>query len=153
MTPSGEVRKIWAAGGVVYRRQGDSGLEVVLVARPRERLWALPKGKPNDGESIEETALREVGEETGLEVAIADGGRIGSIQYSYSHGSDGVRIEKVVHHYLMQPQGGDFSLHDGEYDLVEWFDAHEACKRMTFANERSIVERAIEALIGTGGAS
>ena len=152
MSSSGGVREIWAAGGVVYRRNGGASLEVVLVGRRGDRLWALPKGKPEHGETAEETALREVSEETGLLVAIDDGGPIGSIRYSYRLAKRDVRVDKTVHHYLMQPRGGDFSRHDGEYDLVQWFDAHEACKRMTFPNERSIVERAIEALAGTGAA-
>ena len=50
----------------------------------------------------------------------------------------------------MQPIGGDIDGHDAEHDLVEWYDAHEACKRMTYANERAIVERAIEALCADG---
>ena len=145
-------REIWAAGGVVYRRNGDARIEVVLVARPRERLWALPKGKPERGESVEQTALREVSEETGLEVAIDEGGPLGSIRYSYRLPDKDVRIEKIVHHYLMQPRGGDLGRHDGEYDLAQWYDAHDACKRMTFPNERAIVERAIEALVDTGAA-
>ena len=142
------VREIWSAGGVVYRRAGDSGLEVVLVARPRERLWALPKGKPDPGESVEQTALREVSEETGLQVAIDGSEPIGSIRYTYEVPGRPGRVHKVVYHYLMQPTGGDLEQHDDEYDLVEWYDAHEACKRMTYSNERAIVERAIEALNG-----
>lgn len=143
-------REIWAAGGVVYRRGGDSGLEVVLVARPGERLWALPKGKPEPGESIEQTALREVSEETGLRVAIDGDEPLGSIRYTFEVPGRPGRVYKVVYHYLMQPTAGDLEGHDGEYDLVEWYDAHEACKRMTYPNERSIVEQAIEVLAGEG---
>lgn len=144
------VREIWSAGGVVYRRGGPSGLEIVLVARPRERLWALPKGKPEPGESVAQTALREVAEETGLRVAIDGSEPLGTIRYSYAAPDEGGRVDKVVHHYLMRPVGGDLGGHDEEYDLVAWYDAHEACKRMTHANERAIAERAIEALCGEG---
>ena len=52
-------------------------------------------------------------EETGLEVAIDDGGPLGSIRYSYRLPGEDVRIDKVVHHYLMQPCGGDLSRHVG----------------------------------------
>ncbi len=148
MSTDGEVREIWSAGGVVYRRAGDSGLEVVLVARPGERLWALPKGKPEQGESVEQTAVREVSEETGLQVALDGSEPIGSIRYTYEVPGRPGRVYKVVHHYLMRPTGGDLDRHDAEYDLVEWYDAHEACKRMTYPNERAIVERAIETLAG-----
>ena len=139
-------RDVWAAGGVVYRRV-EGRIEVVLVARTDEGLWALPKGKPHAGESVEETALREVAEETGLEVIIdannGDDGRIGTISYRYGGVSDGVpRVRKEVHHFLMRALGGDFAHHDAEHDLVDWYDIHEATKRMTYSNERSIVERA-----------
>lgn len=152
MSPEPAVRRVWAAGGVVHRRR-DSRIEVVLVARPRERLWALPKGKPEAGETITQTALREVAEETGLDVDLDGLEPIGSIRYSYFLGEEGVRVDKIVHHFLMQPRGGDVASHDHEYDLGDWYDAHEACRRMTFPNERAIVEHALEALAGSGAAT
>ena len=51
-------------------------------------------------------------------------------------------VQKVVHHFLFEPVGGDVTLHDHEYDVVDWVDIHEAPARMTYANERSVVERA-----------
>jgi 8-oxo-dGTP pyrophosphatase MutT (NUDIX family) len=127
----------------VYRRNGD-GIEIVLVARPNHQLWALPKGTPKPGETLEETAIREVSEETGLEVRIVR--EIGSIRYWYAIASERVRVHKVVHHYLLEPTGGDVSLHDHEYDVVDWFDIREALARMSYQNECAIVEQA-EALI------
>ncbi|MBM4415309.1 MAG: NUDIX domain-containing protein [Chloroflexi bacterium] len=133
------VRAATSAGGVVYRWRG-ARVEVVLVGRAAQGLCALPKGTPEPGEAIEQTARREVREETGLEVAIA--ARIGSIRYWFALPHEGVRVRKVVHHFLMQPVGGDIALHDGEYDQVTWVDIREAAVRMSYANERSIVERA-----------
>jgi 8-oxo-dGTP pyrophosphatase MutT (NUDIX family) len=128
-----------SAGGVVYRvREGH--IEVVLVARPQQGLWALPKGTPEPGESVEQTALREVSEETGLQVAIVQD--IGAIHYRYTLPFENVLVSKAVHHYLMEPTGGDVRLHDHEYDVVDWVDIHEATTRMSYANERSIVEKA-----------
>ena len=137
-------RRAEAAGGVVYR--SCNGLvEVVLVGRPRSNFWALPKGRPEPGETMEQTACREVSEETGLAVEIvAD---VGSDRYSFSDPRDRVRIDKVVHHYLMVPRGGDLGQHDGEYDVASWFDIHEAGRRLTFPSQRAILERAGE-LIG-----
>ena len=144
-------RRVWSAGGVVWRR-ARGRVEIVLVSRPAEGLWALPKGKPHGGESVEQTALREVAEETGLEVAIDEGasagGRIGTIRYVYGGGGEPERVHKEVHHFLMRARGGDVSRHDAEHDLVAWYDIHEAAERMTYANERAIVERAQAALAG-----
>jgi len=134
-----QVRGAVSAGGVVYRVR-DGRPEIVLVARPVTNLWALPKGTPNPGETLEQTALREVSEETGLEVEIVE--PISEIAYSF-HVTDGrVRIDKVVHHFLMTATGGDVSRHDHEYDLVGWYGLTEALRLMTYDNERTVVERA-----------
>ena len=50
-------------------------------------------------------------------------------------------MHKVVHHFLMQARGGDTSDHDAEHDLVAWYDIHEAAERMTYPNERAILEQ------------
>ncbi|MFN8639038.1 MAG: NUDIX domain-containing protein [Dehalococcoidia bacterium] len=71
MPRSPHVREAVSAGGVVYRIRDGRG-EIVLVARPGTNLFALPKGTPEGGESLEETAVREVCEETGLEVEIVE---------------------------------------------------------------------------------
>ena len=64
-------------------------------------------------ETLEETALREVQEETGLEPVIEE--RIRSIDYWFSSKDDDVRYHKTVHFYLMRAIGGDTSLHDPEF--------------------------------------
>lgn len=123
---------------MVYR-PGREGIEVVLCGRTREELWALPKGTPEDGEEIEHTALREVREETGLQVDIL--GNVGTIRYRFT-GPDGTRYDKRVVHHLMVPTGGSLAHHDGEYDDVRWVPVEEALRLMTYPNERDIVRRA-----------
>lgn len=134
-----QIREAVSAGGVVYRvREGRP--EIVLVARPATNLWALPKGTPEPGETLAETAVREVSEETGLVVKIVE--PIAEIAYSF-HVTDGrVRVDKIVHHFLMTVLGGDLNLHDHEYDLVGWYGINEALRLMTYDNERTVVERA-----------
>ena len=135
-----------SAGGVVYRKIGEGPMEVVLCGRHRPHQWALPKGTPDEGETIEETALREVREETGLEVRIV--GDLGHIEYSFSR--NGVRNNKRVYHYLMEPVGGKFENHDPEFDVVEWFPEAEALNVITYENEAVVVERARRAILGDG---
>ena len=105
-------------------------------------LWALPKGTPDSGETLEETALRETREETGLDVEIE--ATISSIRYFFVRGS--TRFHKTVHFFLMRPIGGALELHDQEFDEVRWATIPEALALLTHATERSIVERA-QALI------
>jgi 8-oxo-dGTP pyrophosphatase MutT (NUDIX family) len=139
VSESQTVRDAVSAGGVVYRHR-DGRVEVVLVAHPSTDGWVLPKGRPEPGETIEQTALREVTEETGLEVEIV--AEVGADHYSFAVPEERVRINKVVHHYLMEPRGGDFSLHDGEHEDVGWFDINEAFRVLTFDSQRDIMEQA-----------
>jgi 8-oxo-dGTP pyrophosphatase MutT (NUDIX family) len=117
-------------------------VEVVLVGRSRAGIWALPKGTPQAGETIEQVAMREVQEETGLQVRLIS--YVGCISYSFVHNQ--VRYQKQVRHFLFEGIGGDTSLHDHEYDRVEWFPVEEASRRMTYQNEVYILEQAIDVL-------
>ena len=96
-----------SAGGIVVRY--ESGRPWLVVGRRRRerdgRTWTLPKGTPEPGESREQTALREVDEETGLEVRITS--RCESIEYNFVQA--GTRIHKTVHYFLMEPIGGDLA--------------------------------------------
>lgn len=138
-TSSASPRQLVSAGGVVYR-QRDGRTEILLCGRPG--LWGLPKGAPEAEESLTETAQREVREETGLEVKV--GQKIGTIAYNFLR--NGVLYHKTVHHYLMRPQGGSLEQHDPEYEVVQWFSAEEACRTLTYPNEREIVCQALSML-------
>jgi 8-oxo-dGTP pyrophosphatase MutT (NUDIX family) len=133
------VRDAVAAGGVVLRKN-DGGLEVVIAGRASDGMWVFPKGTPDEEETIEETALREVAEETGLAVRIL--ASIGSTDYWFA--SRGVRYHKVVHFFLMEPTGGDVAAHDQEYDLVRWAPVDEARRLLSFDNYRDLLQRAID---------
>ena len=106
--------------------------------------WTLPKGTPDPGETREETALREVREETGLEVRISR--PLDSIEYWFVQG--GTRIHKTVHYYLMDPGGGDLSEHDHEFEQVRWVTFAEAGSMLTFETERALVARAADEIAG-----
>ena len=123
-------------------RDDGNGREVLLCGRSSDRLWALPKGTPEPDETIEQTALREVREETGVEVA--PDGVIGEVKYWFSRPQDGVRYYKTVHHFLLRPVGGDPSLHDHEFDEVRWFSVQEALRLLTYRNEAKILRQAVE---------
>jgi 8-oxo-dGTP pyrophosphatase MutT (NUDIX family) len=136
-----------SAGGIVIR-YASSQPWLVVGSRRRERdgrTWTLPKGTPNPGESREETAIREVAEETGLEVRIT--GPLDTIEYWFVQ--SGTRIHKSVHYYLMEPIGGDLANHDHEFEEVRWIPFDAAPTMLTFETERALVARAAE-LIADG---
>ena len=91
--------------------------------------------------------MREVTEETGLEVAIEES--LPSIQYWFRVGD--IRNHKTVHFYLMRAVGGSIEDHDPEFDMVRWFKAEDANKAITFKNEASVVVKAIDILADRSG--
>ena len=136
----GRVRNAVAAGGVVVRER-EGKREVVLTGRHSDGTWVFPKGTPDKGEEIEDTALREVEEETGLKVRIL--APIGTTDYWFA--APGERVHKLVHFFLMEPTGGDVSRHDHEYDEVRWVPADEARRLLSFDTYRDILDRALAA--------
>jgi 8-oxo-dGTP pyrophosphatase MutT (NUDIX family) len=152
--------RAYSAGGVVFREvppaafaeqvavkepavpiQGEHFLdlvEVVLVGRSHSGIWALPKGTPRSGETIEQVAVREVQEETGLQVQLIT--YIGTVSYTFMRNQ--VRYFKQVRHFLFEAIGGDIALHDAEYDRVAWYPLPEALRLMTYPNEATILSHA-----------
>ncbi len=134
-----------SAGGVVYSVL-DGEIRTVLCGRRDPLRWSLPKGTPDEGESLEETALREVREETGLEVAIE--APIGDISYWFVTPDDRVQCNKTVHFYLMAHKGGATDHHDPEFDEVRWFPSEEAVRSLAYANEARVMEKALAMIRG-----
>jgi 8-oxo-dGTP pyrophosphatase MutT (NUDIX family) len=133
-------KQAFSAGGIVLRHGAEP--QLLLGRRRRDRdgtTWSLPKGTPDGDETPEETALREVREETGLEVRIL--GSVGSIRYRFIR--DGRRIDKTVQYFLMEVAGGDLADHDHEFEEVRWFGLGEAEAVMSFSTERDILARAL----------
>ncbi len=130
-----------SAGGVVWRERdsyaGAGDVEIVLVQTPARR-WSLPKGTPENGEKLDEAALREVSEETGLQVELDE--KIGVMRYSF--GGEEARIDKAVHFWLMQATGGSFEHHDDEHIDVRWVGLGDAMRMVSYRNTASLLEDA-----------
>ena len=148
------VRSETSAGGFVYRGSGARCM-VLLGGRrrsPNRRLtWGLPKGHVEAGETLAETAIREVREETGVDAAIER--VLGDIRYEFTKrpgADDAVRIRKRVRYYLMRRTGGRLADRDDELDTVRWVSLADAPKMLTFANERRIARLAV-GLLRSGG--
>ena len=139
------VEEHFSAGGVVYRRR-NGGYDVALCGRDRPAAWCLPKGTPDPGESPEETAVREVREETGLETDLESD--LGQIEYWFM--TSGARVHKRVQFYLMKAVGGSTDDHDPEFDRVSWFESDEALRSLTHDNEVDVVGRALQRLRDRG---
>ena len=140
------VKDALSAGGVIWRRDLAGMVEVALCGQTTRRTWALPKGAPNPGESLEQTAIREAQEETGLAVAL--GARLHTIDYWFT--IEGARYHKFVHYWLMRAVGGDVSGHDKEFDEVAWFPSGEALGLVSYASERAVLKLALAAIESAG---
>lgn len=128
-----------SAGGVIYKKE-DGKVEIVLTSHDERKVWNLPKGLVEEGEGLEETALREVNEETGLTGEIV--GKIGKIDYWFYWKPKSTRYHKFVHFYLVKHTGGNISKHDWEVTEARWFPVDEAIEKLSYKNEKAVVEKA-----------
>ena len=139
--PIRETRTEVSAGGVVYRRTDDGKIEILLAARRTRKgeiAWGLAKGGIEEGETIEEAAVREVREETGIEAVIEE--TLGETRYFYVW--EEVRIRKTVHFFLMRAIGGNVEDRDDEMEEIRWFPLPRALKRAAYRGEREVLQRA-----------
>ena len=138
------VHETSAGGLVVDGLDGPRGSQVAaLIGRIDRRgrmLWSLPKGHIEMGETAEQTAMREVAEETGIRGDVL--ASLGSIDYWFV--TEGRRVHKTVHHYLLRFLGGELSDHDLEVSEVAWVPLEELPSRLAYADERRLAEVAGE---------
>ncbi len=131
---------VLAAGGVVWRRDGDGRVEVVLIHRARYGDWSLPKGKLDPGETDEQAARREVTEETTLVTEL--GPELPSTTYLDRSGK-----HKRVRYWAMTVTAGE-PRGSHEVDQAEWVPMEEAAARLTYPHDVEVL-RALIAVIGS----
>jgi 8-oxo-dGTP pyrophosphatase MutT (NUDIX family) len=143
------VRREFSAGGVLVRRL--RGRWMVAAIRPAGRphgLWALPKGQIDQGESGEETALREVAEETGARGRSL--GKLGDVRYWFNW--EGERVFKVVSFFLVRYESGKLGEipDDFRHEVAEvrWLPLVDAPRLLAYQGERRMAEKALAVLAG-----
>lgn len=126
-------------------KPGDEGHDVVIIRTTNLKgaeVWTLPKGTPEEGETPETTALREVLEETGIEAEIIE--PLEDITYWFVAAAEQARYKKTVHYFLMRATGGDPSRHDGEVEEVRFVPVEEAPRLVTYPSDRKVLKRLVE---------
>ena len=146
------MKREFSAGGVLVRRL--RGRWMVAAIRPAGKpagLWALPKGRIDEGESGEATALREVAEETGAHGRSL--GKLGDVKYVYTwppKPAEGERIFKVVSFFLVRYQGGRLGdvpeAFRHEVAEVRWLPLEEAPRLLAYGGEKDMARKAWERL-------
>ena len=137
----------FSAGGVLVRT--IRGRPMVAAIRPngRDRVWALPKGRIDQGETAADTAVREVREETGVEGRVVE--KLGDVRYVYTASwKGGARIFKVVSFFLLRAGRGRIGeiAEEMRIEVAEarWLPLDEAPQLLTYGGEREMAARALE---------
>lgn len=136
---------VLAAGGVVLHAL-DGVAHVLVIHRPAYEDWSLPKGHVDAGESLEDTAAREVAEETGVTAHVVR--PAGTTEHEVER--EGLRATKRVHWYVMEPAGASHvdpssRAPDAEVDRAAWWPVDVALTDLTHAGERELLARTVGA--------
>lgn len=129
----------FSAGGIVYKKNG--GNKILVAKHSQHHAWVFPKGLIGDkqkGEKKEETAVREVKEETGIDAEIEK--ELTPVEYWYQW--EGEKRKKTVYYYIMKFVGGDTKDHDHEMEEVEWIDYNDVSNRLSYPSDKKVWEEA-----------
>jgi len=148
----------FSAGGVVVRRIGGvwqmaaiepagKGPQTRPGRRPTNGVLALPKGLVDKGEKPEQTAVREVHEETGVKATLV--GKLGDIKYTYVRSwGDGEKVFKIVSFYLLKYSSGEIGdispAMRQEVSRAQWIPLADAAKLLSYKGERDMAAKALE---------
>ena len=135
----------FSAGGIVFKKEKDK-VFVLVSQHSGHHGWVFPKGFIGDhikNESREETAVREVTEETGA---------IGKIlkpltPITFWYEMDDEKHEKIVYYFLMEYLSGDITKHDWEMENVEWLPKDKVEERLTYPSDKTVWHEAEKFLI------
>jgi 8-oxo-dGTP pyrophosphatase MutT (NUDIX family) len=143
------VQREFSAGGVLIRTIRGRAHVAAIRPRGRERVWALPKGRIDPGETAVETAVREVHEETGVEGHLVE--KLGDVRYTYTarwEGASGERIFKVVSFFLLRAGRGRIGAIEDAMQIevaeARWLPLEEAPRLLSYDGERKMAAKALE---------
>lgn len=130
------MRREFSAGGIVF----NNG-KVLLTKHSQNKHWSFPKGLLDHPEqTTEESALREVKEEGGVEAEILS--KVGYSKYVYTF--NGEKIFKIVTYFLMKYISGDPKDHDWEVEEAGWYTPEDALKQLSFSQDKVLLKKALE---------
>lgn len=129
----------FSAGGIVIKDGQVLLIKNAAMRDPKKAYWGFPKGHINPGEKSGEAALREIKEETGIEVEIVK--KLGDSRYIFT--KDGEKIFKVVVYFLLRYVSGEPKPQDLEVLEVKWVDPKEALEILSFKKDIEFLQQAL----------
>ncbi len=121
-----------SCGGIIF--DGDN----VLLVQQLEGHWGFPKGHVEGNETEAETAIREIKEETNLDVKINE-------KYRYvEHYSPKEDVEKDVVYFIAEKIGGDIKAQEEEVQTIKWLKCEEAMELITYDNSKEVLAKAMK---------
>ena len=133
-----------SAGGFVLASDGSPRVALIGRLTKRGRLeWCVPKGHPEGEETLEQAAMREVFEETGIQGEVIE--PLGSIDYEFYNPEK--HIAKTVHHFLLRQTSGELTVEgDPNQEAVEtrWFEISELHSVLAHENEKRMARGVVE---------
>ncbi|MBQ7959429.1 MAG: NUDIX domain-containing protein [Oscillospiraceae bacterium] len=124
-----------SCGAIVYRKfHGNT--EILLIKHVNSGHWSFPKGHVEEGETEEETALREVKEETGIDILVDTSFRE-TVQYYPRKDT-----QKIVVYFLGKARNYDFVPQEEEIAAIKWVEIGNAAAMLTYENDKTIVAKA-----------
>jgi 8-oxo-dGTP pyrophosphatase MutT (NUDIX family) len=135
----------FSAGGILVKRlKGRPHLAAIRPQGKREGIWALPKGNIDPGEKPDQTALREVREETGVDGKLVE--KLGDVKYTYTR-RDGTRVFKVVSFYLLTAGRGRLGEIEERMQIevaeARWLPLEEAPRLLAYGGEKEMARKAL----------
>lgn len=131
----------FSAGGVVYKLENKK-IFILVSQHSFHHGWVFPKGLIGDhfdGEKKEDTAIREVTEETGAIGEIKE--ELAPVTYWYFF--EGQKIKKTVYYFVMEYKGGDITRHDHEMEAVEWLPTDKVLEKLTYKSDKEVFKEAL----------
>jgi 8-oxo-dGTP pyrophosphatase MutT (NUDIX family) len=135
------IKKVVSAGGVVLWKH-DNDIFICIVKRRNKGVWILPRGRIEKNEHMEETVIREIKEETGIEATIIK--KIGVISYSFYSSKDKVTYNKVVHFYLLRLDKQEDFVPNQEIEEKLWVPLNKAKEILSYEAEKNIIDKVME---------
>lgn len=134
------MKREFSAGGVVFKKTGEQ-IVILIAQHSHHHGWVFPKGLIGDhkeGELKEETAVREVEEETGVLAKII--APLSPVSYWYQWQKE--RRQKTVYYFLMEYSNEDLTKKDDEMKAVMWLPVTEVAKKLTYPSDKTVWQEA-----------